>query len=243
MTCDKEQWRSIFSTVSVEDLIRSYKNPSIFQRELTELIESIKAKEDSRSVLEVGSSFGVTTALLPPSYKKVILDYDEQALKTGRALFEQLGQTVDTIVLDMFDLDTSVGEYDIVFNSGVLEHFNKSERKRIIENMAAVTKEYGYIIIGVPNHSSIPYRIGYLFQLFTGKWLYPREEKIVNLSDETDTIASIIPRNIVILDKSNIYHYLPRILKNIFKKLDYLFNFEGYLKVFIFQKISPKVDE
>jgi len=77
--------------------------------------------------------------------------------------------------------------YDVVFNSGVIEHFNKKERIDILREYRRVLKRNGMMIIAIPNHYSLPYRSAYLFKkkfLRGFLWPWPEEYKIYDLEEE-----------------------------------------------------------
>jgi len=63
--------------------------------------------------------------------------------------------------------------YDIVFNSGVIEHFDKKERSRALKEYSRILRNDGVIIIAFPNHFSVPYSLAYLVRnnlLFRYRW-------------------------------------------------------------------------
>ncbi|MCL4439108.1 MAG: class I SAM-dependent methyltransferase [Firmicutes bacterium] len=237
---DLEVWQGISIRTTLKELVFSYENPSSFQKELATYIEMLFRDNLHPASIEVGSSFGVTSALLPAKFNKTILDFDVEALRKARELYEFIGQKVNVFYMDMFNLDKIDSKYELVFNAGVLEHFDFAERIKVISNMVHITKVGGYIIIAIPNHLSLPYRTGYLYCNLFGKWMYPAEFKIDNLEDELRTIEGIEQVAKFSLDKENIYNYLPLFLRVSFKILDKWFKWEGYLKVIVFKKLGVK---
>ena len=49
-------------------------------------------------------------------------------------------------------------KYDLVFSSGLLEHYSKEEAVAIIKAMAALTRKGGYVLNYVPNTSCLAYK-------------------------------------------------------------------------------------
>ena len=235
---DLQVWQQQSNAILVEDLMHAYDNPCPFQTELADYISGLFRTVKSPSSLEVGSSFGVTSALLPPRFHKSLLDYDEVALKKGAEFFLKIGQSVDTINLDILqtDADSLDGRYELVFSAGLLEHFTGSERRTIIGNMVRLTKIGGYIIIGIPNHLSLPYRLAYLSLVFLKRWDYPKEHKIYNFGTEIEDIDGVVPTAEVVMDPAGVYSLYPEPLIGIAKVIGRLSNSEGYLKVFVFQR-------
>ena len=231
-------WQEQSNAVRIGDLVCAYANPCPFQTELAAYISGLFHTGESPSSLEVGSSFGVTSALLPPHFQKSLLDYDEVALKKGAEFFETIGQPVDTINFDILKADAGslYGRYELVFSAGLLEHFTGSERRTIIEKMVRYTKIGGYTIIAVPNHLSLPYRFAYLGLVSLKRWDYPKEHKINDFSTEIEGINGVVPVAEVVLDSDGVYSLYPGFLAGLAKSIGRICNFEGYLKVFVFQR-------
>lgn len=233
-------WQDKSGITRIEDLLHAYENPCQFQIELADYIAGLARAMESASSLEVGSSFGVTSALLPRNFHKSLLDYDPVALKKGAEFFSRIGQPVETINRDILrtDADSPDGRYDLVFSAGLLEHFNETERRTIIKNMAGYTKAGGYIIIGIPNHYSLPYRIAYLGLLLLGRWDYPQEQKIRNFDAEIEDLDDVVPINEALLDRNGVYSLYPAPLAGVAKCIGRLCSSEGYLKIFLFQRMG-----
>jgi len=175
--------------------------------------------------------------LLPDKFTKAILDFDSEALDKAKTFFEVMEQPVKIFHMDFFDLNNKLADkFDLVFNAGVLEHFDKTERRTIIKNMVSITRDKGYMIIGIPNHASLPYRFSYLLRILFKKWPYPKEYSIKRLEKEISDFNNLNLIGIKCLDRESIFFYLPKLLKKLFIALNSFFVFEGYLKVYIFQK-------
>ena len=214
----------------------AYRNPSKFQVELKIVIEKYCQNISNPSVIEIGSSFGTTTAILPTTFKKTLVDFSANTLDKAQQLFNALGQEVTLLTLNILDSNQPKYEYDIVFSAGLLEHFTLTERRKAITNMFRSTKNGGVMIIAIPNHYSLPYRIGYMYSVLMHKWIYPREFKIKNFQKETKNLSGIQLVERLNLDKANIYSFLPKTLSIIFRHLDRWLKFEEYLSVFIYKK-------
>lgn len=235
---DLDIWQERSNSVGIADLLYAYDNPCPFQTELEDYISDLFCNDESPSSLEVGSSFGITSALLPQKFKKSILDFDSVALTKGVMLFEKIGQAVDTVNLDILlaDADSLHDRYDVVFSAGLLEHFDERERRAIIETMVRYTKAGGYLVIGIPNHYWLPYRIIYLLLVILKRWEYPREYKIRNFNAEIGDLDGITPIAETCLDRGGVYSLYPRHFANIARHVGKICSSEGYLKVFLFQR-------
>ena len=65
----EEIWINHIKNTKVDDVIKEYNNPAIFQKELVELINQ-EYKNDSK-IIEVGCELGVTSLLLSDHLKRL----------------------------------------------------------------------------------------------------------------------------------------------------------------------------
>ncbi len=75
-------------------------------------------------------------------------------LAAARERYERAHRPVELEVVagDIFDLPFPADEFDLVFNSGVLEHYTEASRRAtVISEMARVARPGGLVAISVPN--------------------------------------------------------------------------------------------
>ncbi len=234
-TRDKNIWYDLLHGVNDQYLIQTYNKPKLFQAQLAGFIRNIFKKQKNVSAIEFGSSTGVTSALLPKNFKITLLDYNPEAIKKAKRLFRLIKHPASFIQKDFFKINAPLSLFDLTFNAGVLEHFHKKERQLIINKMLSFTKNGGYILIAIPNHFSWPYRLGYLWKRAAGKWIYPVEHKF-NLKNDLKKYPHLKLLKETALDKNTIYDFLPKKIQPLFIKMNRLYNFEGYLKIYLFKK-------
>lgn len=228
-------WKLRVKYLRLKDVIKLYHNPRPFQKDLVRLINQWgKAK---KTIIEIGCETGVTSFLLHASFDKTLLDNNPEAIELAKKAFTKAGGRATFVTGDMFSMPFRDKSFDIVFNAGVLEHFNKKERIAALKEYARVLKDDGLMIIAFPNHWSIPYRLIYIIRRILGKWEYPSEHKLYDLKEEISANRLIL-RERVVLSKEEVFRRLEfmRILLLIGKVLDRLFNFEGYLTTLIIAK-------
>jgi SAM-dependent methyltransferase len=105
-------------------------------------------------VLEAGCGTGQTLALFKGRHMTYGLDKSSAALEIAR-------DNCDTTVLgDILNMGMfHDGTFDLVYNSGVIEHFPNPKNIAVINEMVRVTKKNGVIVIIVPNTYCPWYRI------------------------------------------------------------------------------------
>jgi hypothetical protein len=132
-------------------------------------------------VLELGSGTAEMSASLGFHDRRMTLvDLSPANLDFGRELFAQLSLEVDAQVADIEKpLPFGGGEFDVVFSSGVLEHYDDETIARLLREFGRVAR-LGVISL-VPNASSLPYRIGKSVLEARGKWRWGHERPLRSL--------------------------------------------------------------
>ncbi|MDR1582747.1 MAG: class I SAM-dependent methyltransferase [Prevotellaceae bacterium] len=202
-----------------------------YHRDIKQMI--MDSCKQAQTAIEVGSGIGITSLLLSDTLQCTLLDFDEGVLQKASSLFRWKQQKAQFICCDMFHLDEVKEKYDVVFNSGVIEHYTLKERTVLLKEYQKVLKHQGTMVIAVPNHYCIPYKLGYVILRFLGRWKYPEEYAIKDLSRElqdTDLhcVHVITTSDNLIEDSIGNRH-----LKRLYVCLKMLFQFQGYLRIFI----------
>jgi ubiquinone/menaquinone biosynthesis C-methylase UbiE len=226
-----EIWNIHTSSLTAGAIVEEYKNPAVFQRELVSYIEKL-APPLGQKIIEIGSETGVTSMLLSDSYDKTILDLNPGAIELAKIAQKQLNRPLTCVVGDMFAMPFENESFDIIFNAGVLGHFDMESRVRVLKEYARILKKGGQLFIGVTNHYSYPYRVAYLLRSFRNKWPWPKEFRIYNLEKEFQS------SHLKLLSRTTISHTsvlnwlsFSRLLMMIISFWSRLYPFEGYLTV------------
>jgi ubiquinone/menaquinone biosynthesis C-methylase UbiE len=226
-----EVWSNHTSSMTVEGVVEEYTNPAVVHRELVSYIEKL-APPRGQKVIEIGSETGVTSMLLSDSYDKTILDRNPVAIELAKKAQTQLNRRLTCIVGDMFAMPFQNESFDIVFNAGVLGHFDTEDRVRALKEYARILKKGGQLFIGVTNHYSYPYRIAYLLRSFKKKWPWPKEFRIYNLEKEFEA-SNLKLLSRATLSQASVLNWVSfsRLLRMIISFWSRLYAFEGYLTI------------
>jgi SAM-dependent methyltransferase len=125
-------------------------------------------------VLEIGSGSGQTSLVLSLNGRKATaLDFSSSCLELADLAAKQLNCNLTTIFANACDpLPFKDEEFDVIFQAGLLEHFEKSERINLLKNWGRAGKRMVSII---PNAASLAYRTGKAIMEHERTWQYGKE--------------------------------------------------------------------
>ncbi|MCC7395822.1 MAG: GNAT family N-acetyltransferase [Planctomycetes bacterium] len=141
----------------------------------------LQATAAGERCLELGSGTGELSAHLARAGRDtLLLDFAAASLATSRALFTQLGLTGEFVQADVTGaLPLPDAAVDVVWSSGLLEHFETDVIDHIVRESARVARRR--VIALVPNARSVAYRVGKLAQERSGEWSWGREVPFASL--------------------------------------------------------------
>ena len=123
-------------------------------------------------ILEAGCGSGEGIAVLADKNRTAIgLDLSEEALARTSS-----HEYVTAVKGDILDLPFPDNTFDLVFNSGVIEHYRYPGNIRQVKEMARVTKKGGEILISVPNSLCLWYILVKKILLIFKAWKFGYEE-------------------------------------------------------------------
>ena len=121
-------------------------------------------------VLEIGCGSGKSTlALARQGRICTAIDYSEASIKLLNRAKEELNLEVTAKVVDARNpLPFADGAFDFAFQAGLLEHFEREERIRLLKIWKPVCHT---MVSMIPNAHSVPYRLGKAMQEKSGSGL------------------------------------------------------------------------
>lgn len=162
---EQEKWNRYYSSLSPEE------PPPLreFSREFAEWIETI-LPPGKRRTLEAGCGAGYQSAALAerPGFETSLLDFSGEALRSARELFASRKLTGDFHQADIHSYQPAGPLYDLVFNVGVLEHYEFAGQVRLLRAMAQCSN--GYVVAVVPNSRCYWYWISRIRNAAHGNW-------------------------------------------------------------------------
>jgi len=242
MDTQQHVWNKQFQNLQTADVVAQYLQPADFQIDFKNAIDPFRGRMGK--IIEIGCGLGATSFILDDGFNKSLLDLNPNAVRLARSGFERLGSRADFMVADMFALPVKDSAYDIVFNSGVMEHFSREERRKALGEYSRILKKDGMIVLAVPNHFSLPYRLAYCALKVKGKWRYPDEHMIYDMKREIRASGLALKERRV-LSRAPIFKHWIGCLKgfrHLIVLLDKVFHFPGYLTVLLVNKSDVAVD-
>lgn len=240
MTEQEDVWQEHTKNMTLDDIENSLNNPAVFQVELSSLISSIAEKEEYKRIIEVGCEQGIVTMLTSARLERHLLDLNQDIIKKLERFNELNKLSLTLHHEDMFAMNIDDGKFDLLHNSGVIEHFDCSDRVRLLKEYARILSDNGTMVISIPNHYSVSYRLAYLFHnhiLRGWKWPWPREYKIYDMKSEIEAAGlTLIERKVLAYDTAFKFWRPFSFVGSIFKLFGLCFKIEGYLTTLIIRK-------
>jgi len=109
------------------------------------------------SACELGCGTGRHLTYLNGYFKRLcFIDGSKKALKVAKSMAKSNGiHNASFIQKNIFDTKDFRERFDLVLNSGVIEHYPKKDIKRIIKIMIKLTKRSGKVLVAWPNLRSL----------------------------------------------------------------------------------------
>ncbi len=174
-----DEWGHLYNMKLLKTVVESIQNEtvSVWSKEVLRL-----TKEDD-CVLEIGCGSGMSSLYLGKHGRNVTaLDYSKESLALVHAAAVALGVEVNLTYADATaKLLFSDGQFDVAFQAGLLEHFQKTKRIELLKLWKPVCRT---MVSMIPNAHSVAYRAGKSLQEKAGTWSYGLEIPQSSLWDE-----------------------------------------------------------
>jgi SAM-dependent methyltransferase len=126
------------------------------------------------SIIELGCGSGHISGILSIyGYNVSLLDFSEVALSKAKEFFNHYFLKGSFIKGDLMNLNFLGQEFDVTWNSGVMEHFDDKSLYEALLSIRKVTKKY--FVFLVPNPDSLPYLLFRHKLMAEGRWEYGEE--------------------------------------------------------------------
>lgn len=135
-----------------------------------------------KRVLEAGCGTGrISFELAGAGARVACIDVSPEAIAMTRRSFAASGIPVEAAVASLFALPFQSGEFDVVWNAGVLEHFSEAERRDAVAELLRVVRPGGLLVTLNPYKFCMLYRTAKFVSEKLNKWPYGYEDPIASL--------------------------------------------------------------
>lgn len=153
---ENEYWSQIFDEANkqtkLEDKLFSSFWWEDYYREIVDCINTNTNFNSNWKVLEAGSGSGKSSILLGKNIHRTFLDISDKALEFAKHLAKKFqAQNIKFIKGNILNMPFDNQSFDLVWNIGVVEHYEKAQIQTMLQEMIRTTNINGVLAIGVPN--------------------------------------------------------------------------------------------
>lgn len=149
------------------------------------VVDNINVPINNALILEAGAGTGTSSFQLAKLGGKVTLvDYSKPAIEKMQRLFNRNSFDAKFLCNDIRQIDEKDNTYDIVFNSGVLEHFSYNDQVSILKELGRICKTNGRVITMTPNAKCVFYRFWKWILELENQWKWGEETPVVSMASQ-----------------------------------------------------------
>lgn len=165
-------------------------------------ILTFTAPREELRILEAGSGTGrISLRLAQNGADVTLVDISEAAQEISKSIFQSVGASGSFFRCSVMEMPFKDEEFDIVWNAGLLEHFEPHEQTSIVKEMARVCREEGLVIMFNPTGTALFFKIGLAISNLFKTWPYGYEAPISTVKN----IVAPIDMDIVMEYKSGFF--------------------------------------
>jgi len=144
-----------------------------------------------RRILEAGCGTGRISARIAEEGGRVTcLDIAPEALALAKRQFKE-GDGTRFVLSSILEVPRE-NEYDVIWNSGVMEHLVAGDQQRAIGEFLSILRPGGKVVLLTPYSRSLLYRMGKWMLEKTHRWPFGREVPVRSLGPVTPASGALV---------------------------------------------------
>ncbi|MEA2037368.1 MAG: class I SAM-dependent methyltransferase [Nanoarchaeota archaeon] len=171
-----EKWDAYYSRKSLIPRFVDWVVELYFSRVFESCLKKI-TKNSKGNIIELGCGSGIMSArLAEKGYDVTVFDISKEALRISNGNFVKNKAKGNFVQGDLLNIQLKPGSFDIVWNQGVIEHFD--DITEVVLKMNKLVKKGGYLILFVPAYNS---PLHFAYKILTAlhlKSLWPFDDQI-----------------------------------------------------------------
>jgi len=179
-----EVWKDYWESQNLNGGLSSVKL-SLSQVIIFSYLENIVETNRINSILSAGAGQDIICYNLQKRFKNelklTVLDVSKKVLEWNRKLFRTSHLNAQFIEADIFKLPFKDESFNLVFNTGVLEHYEKERQISMMREILRVLKPSGYFITANPSDNGKIYKLGMKIAKEKNIWPFGQEIPIKSL--------------------------------------------------------------
>lgn len=173
---DKTDWDSYYRKPTATASITR----KITQTKISWLLKRFTNTQSITSICEFGGANScvleaVCRAVTPTRYH--VIDFNQVGLYLLPATYLETMVSSENLDIAQTEFQTRVNKFDIVFSIGLIEHFEKTETRKVVENHFSACADGGLVLITFPT-PTLPYRLIRQAAERLGLWAFPDERPL-----------------------------------------------------------------
>lgn len=156
-----------------------------YQQPVYDMLRQLVASHSYTSILNAGAGLDVISLHLQRdlanSLSLHLLDIAPKAIALNEKMFAEAGAKVETSVGSVFQMPFADQQFDIVFNTGLMEHFEASDQIAMVREVMRVLKPGGRYVSANPSDRGGLYKLGMACAKRKGTWEFGVEIPIRSL--------------------------------------------------------------
>jgi SAM-dependent methyltransferase len=190
------------------------------------LITDLIKKEGFKKIMGAGCGQDYVAAYLQKEFSNsldfTLLDISPKVLAFDAELFKRNNLSVATVESSIFTMPFPDNSFDLIFNTGLMEHFTPEDQTLMVREVMRVLRPGGYYVSANPSDKGIIYKYGMRRAKEKGIWPFGVETPIRSLRftlDGVPEVGSLIELERDFAGQLNFFSYVNKFLQYASKPL------------------------